>query len=145
MIHGFWGSKIAKRLVGPYLYYDKKKIKKKRKKNEPTLPRGICSFLFILLLPPHVAIYQMSIKISILPWWVASWTRRFRNRVSSRRELLGERNLSELECVRIRSLPLFEEIGNCQNWKVSELENVRVGKCQNWKLSESESVRIWIW
>ena len=29
-----------------------------------------------------------------------------------------------------------------QNWKVSELESVRIGKCQNWKVSELESVRI---
>ena len=38
--------------------------------------------------------------------------------------------------------------GKCQNdifspnWKVSELESVRMGKCQNWKVSELESVRM---
>ena len=46
-----------------------------------------------------------------------------------------ERNwkVSELESVRI---------GKCQNRKVSELESVRIGKCQNRKVSELESVRI---
>ena len=29
-----------------------------------------------------------------------------------------------------------------RDWKVSELESVRIGKCQNWKVSELESVRI---
>ena len=56
----------------------------------------------------------------------------------------GERNLSELEFVRIRFLPLFEEIGICQNQNLSELEFVRIGICQNWNLSESEFVRIGI-
>ena len=55
----------------------------------------------------------------------------------------GERNLSELEFVRIRFLPLFEEIGICQNWNLSELEFVRIhflplfeeiGICKNWNL-----------
>ena len=41
--------------------------------------------------------------------------------------------VTELESVRI---------GKCQNWKGSELESVRIGKFQNWKVSESESVRI---
>ena len=41
-------------------------------------------------------------------------------------------------------LPLFEEIGNCQNLKFSEPEFVRIGICQNWKLSELEFVRIGI-
>ena len=50
--------------------------------------------------------------------------------------------MSELESVRIQILPILEEIGKCQNWKVSELEIVRIGKCQNWKVSKSESVRI---
>ena len=59
--------------------------------------------------------------------------------------------MSELESVRIQFLPVLEEIGNCQNWKVSEspfcpfwkkLESVRNGEFQNWKVSESESVRI---
>ena len=63
---------------------------------------------------------------------------------STLRTLRGEWNLSELEFVRIRSLPLFEGIGNCQNWKMSELEIVRIGNCQNRKLSESEIVRIGI-
>ena len=39
-------------------------------------------------------------------------------------------------------MPLTEEIGNCQNWKLSELEIVRIGVCQNWNLSELEFVRI---
>ena len=43
----------------------------------------------------------------------------------------GERNLSELEFVRIRFLPLFEEIGICQNWNLSELEFVRIGICHS--------------
>ena len=34
------------------------------------------------------------------------------------------------------------ETGKCQNWKVSELESVRIGKCQNWKVPELESVGI---
>ena len=34
------------------------------------------------------------------------------------------------------------EAGKCQNWKVSELESVRIGQCQNWKVSELENVRI---
>ena len=52
--------------------------------------------------------------------------------------------------------PTGRGIGKCQNWKVSEsifahfernfkvseLENVRIGKCQNLKVSELESVRI---
>ena len=55
--------------------------------------------------------------------------------------------MSELESIRIQFLPILEEIGKCLNWKVSELESVRIesvriGKCQNWKVSESESVRI---
>ena len=50
--------------------------------------------------------------------------------------------MSELESVRIQFLPVLEEIGKCQNWKVSESESVRTGKCQNWKVSELESVRI---
>ena len=54
----------------------------------------------------------------------------------------GERNLSELEFVRIRFLRLFEEIGNCQNWKLPELEFVRIGNCQNRNLSESEIDQI---
>ena len=44
-----------------------------------------------------------------------------------------------LESVRIHFLPILEEIGKCQNWKVSELESVRIGKSQNWKVSELES------
>ena len=32
-------------------------------------------------------------------------------------------------------LSLYEEIGNSQNRKLSELEIVRIGICQNWKLS----------
>ena len=59
-------------------------------------------------------------------------------------DFLGERNLSELEFVRIHFLPLFEEIGICQNWNLSELEFVRIGICQNWNLSELEFVRIGI-
>ena len=31
--------------------------------------------------------------------------------------------------------------GNCQSWKLPELEIVRVGNCQIWKLSELEIVR----
>ena len=48
-----------------------------------------------------------------------------------------------------RFLPLFEEIGNCHNQKLSELELsesgseiVKIGNCQNWKLSELEIVKI---
>ena len=54
----------------------------------------------------------------------------------------GHWKVSELESVRIQFLPISEEIGKCQNRKVSELESVRIGKCQNWKVSESESVRM---
>ena len=35
---------------------------------------------------------------------------------------------------------IFAHFG--RNWKVSELESVRIGKCQNMKVSELESVRI---
>ena len=49
----------------------------------------------------------------------------------------GERKLSELEFAGIRFLPLFEEIGNCHNWNLSESEFVRIGICQNRNLSES--------
>ena len=42
--------------------------------------------------------------------------------------------VSELESVRIHFLPILEEIGKCQNWKVSELESVRIGKCQNFQI-----------
>ena len=35
-------------------------------------------------------------------------------------------------------LPLF----GWKDWKVSELESVRIDKCQNWKVSELESVKI---
>ena len=52
---------------------------------------------------------------------------------------MGERNLSESVF-----MPLFEEIGNCQNWKWSELEIIRIGICQNRKLSELEFVKIGI-
>ena len=34
--------------------------------------------------------------------------------------------MSELESVRIQFLPILEEIRKCQNWKVSELEIVRI-------------------
>ena len=47
--------------------------------------------------------------------------------------------VSELESVRIHFLC---QIGKWQNQKVSELESVIIGKCQNWKVSELESVRI---
>ena len=47
-----------------------------------------------------------------------------------------------MESIRIHFLPNLEEIGKCQNWKVSESESVRIGKGQNWKVSELESVRI---
>ena len=50
--------------------------------------------------------------------------------------------MSELESVRIQFLPILDDFGKCQNWKVSELESVRIGKCQNRKVSELESVRI---
>ena len=50
--------------------------------------------------------------------------------------------VSELESVRIQFLPILKEIGKCQNWKVSESESARIGKFQNWEVSESESVRI---
>ena len=43
-----------------------------------------------------------------------------------------------LESVRITFLPILEEIGKCQNQKVSEFIFI-----QNWKVSELESVRIW--
>ena len=56
--------------------------------------------------------------------------------------ILGERNLSELEFVRIHFWPLFEEIGIYQNWNLSESEFVRIGICQNGNLSEWEFVRI---
>ena len=42
-----------------------------------------------------------------------------------------------LESVRIQFLLIFGK-----NWKVSELESVRIGKCQNWEVSELGSVRI---
>ena len=52
--------------------------------------------------------------------------------------------VSELESVRMHFSSKLESvrIGKRQNWKVSELESVRIGKCQNWKVSELESVRI---
>ena len=69
--------------------------------------------------------------------------------------LEGERNLSELEFVRIRFFATFwrnwnwselefVRIGICQNWNLSELEFVRIGICQNWNLSELEFVSIGI-
>ena len=65
----------------------------------------------------------------------------------------------QVKSVRIQFLPFMEEIGKCQNWKMSELisvrirncwnrtvselvESVRMGKCQNGKVSEWESVRM---
>ena len=77
---------------------------------------------------------------------------------------MGERNLSELEFVRILFFALYSQswklpeleivrIGICQNWNLSELELVRIlflpfirkiGNCQNWNLSELEFVRIGI-
>ena len=52
--------------------------------------------------------------------------------------------LGGLESVRIHFLPILEEIGKCQNWKVSELESVRIGKCQNWlALSDSDTFQFW--
>ena len=48
---------------------------------------------------------------------------------------MGDWKVPELESVRIQFLPVLEEIGKCQNWKVSELESVRIGKCHNWKVS----------
>ena len=52
--------------------------------------------------------------------------------------------VSELESVRMHFSSKLESvrIGKCQNWKVSQSESVRIGKCQNWKVSELESVRI---
>ena len=49
---------------------------------------------------------------------------------------VGDWKVSELESVRIRKCqnPIFAHFG--RNWKVSELESVRIGKCQNWKVSE---------
>ena len=55
---------------------------------------------------------------------------------------VGDWKVSELESVRIQFLPILEETGKCQNRKVSELESARIGECQNWKVSELESVRI---
>ena len=55
---------------------------------------------------------------------------------------MGDWKVPELESVRIQFLPILEEIGKCQNWKVSESESDRIGICQNWKVSELESVRI---
>ena len=57
---------------------------------------------------------------------------------------LRDWKVSELESVRMLFSSKLESvrIGKCQNWKVSELESVRIGKCQNWKVSELESVRI---
>ena len=52
--------------------------------------------------------------------------------------------MTELEFVRISFLTLFEEIGICKNWNLSELEFVRNGNCQNRNLSELEFVRIGI-
>ena len=52
--------------------------------------------------------------------------------------------MSILEFVIICFLPLFEEIGNCQNHKLSELEIVRVRNCQNRHLSVLETIRIGI-
>ena len=40
-------------------------------------------------------------------------------------------SMGGLESVRIQFLLIFG-----RNWKVSELESVRIGKCQNWKVSE---------
>ena len=57
---------------------------------------------------------------------------------------LRDWKVSELESVRMHFSSKLESvrIGKCQNRKVSEWESVRIGKCQNWKVSESESVRI---
>ena len=57
----------------------------------------------------------------------------------------GERNLSELEFVRIRFLSLSEKlefvrIGICQNWNLSELEFVRIGICQNGTASDNTEI-----
>ena len=54
---------------------------------------------------------------------------------------------------RLESVRIGKCIGKCLNWKVSDLESVRIGEAQNWKVSEcifllnwkvseSESVRI---
>ena len=40
--------------------------------------------------------------------------------------MTGDWKVSELESVRIHFLPILEEIGKCQNRKVSELESVRI-------------------
>ena len=61
---------------------------------------------------------------------------------------LGERNLSELELVRIFFLPFlkkleFVRIGICQNQNLSELEFVRIEICQNWNLSEFIYTQNW--
>ena len=41
--------------------------------------------------------------------------------------------VSELESVRMHFSSKLESvtIGKCRNWKVSELESIRIGKCQN--------------
>ena len=52
---------------------------------------------------------------------------------SGQSKLERDWKVSELESVRI---------GKCQNWKVSELESVRIGKCQNWTVPELESVKV---
>ena len=83
-------------------------------------------------------------------WWINKLNQRIKvaqNPKSPCKILSGKGQnwkVSEMESVRI---------GKCQNWKVSELERVRIRKCQNWKVSEytflqsrkvseSESVRI---
>ena len=59
-------------------------------------------------------------------------------------KMMRDWKVSELESVRMHFSSKLESvrIGKCQNWKVSELESVRIGKCQNRKVSELESVRI---
>ena len=57
---------------------------------------------------------------------------------------LRDWKVSELESVRIGKCQnaFFFKFGICQNWKVSELQSVRIAKFQNWKVSELVSVRI---
>ena len=52
-------------------------------------------------------------------------------------ENLRDWKVSELESVRMHFSSKLESvrIGKCQNWKVSELESVIIGKCHNWKVS----------
>ena len=75
-----------------------------------------------------------------------------KEKINADLQFLCERRFAQFSttcsCVQIMklNLPVYRKIGKSQNpffalfeqnWRVSDLESVRIGKCQNWKVSEA--------